>query len=229
MFSLLERTRVVEHLRKPCHGLSLRLNWAFLSFQKIQQGSDDEADFLVVTANGYGKRCAASEFRVGRRGGLGVIATKFKKPKKKTAATTDTSAAAVGDNNAPESAPAKKPRGRTGSACAKAGQHPDRLACLRAVSEADEILLSTTAGVIVRQRASGIPRQSRAATGVLVQRLDDGSTITEVAVVPKSMNSTNSNYGTATTVATAATGSSAAATSSSRSSGSKKSSGGSHT
>lgn len=177
---------------------------------------------------------------MGRRGGLGVIATKFKKPKKKTAATTSiaAAAAAVDDNNkdapeaSPPATPAKKPRGRTGSAGAKAGQHPDRLACLRAVSEADEILLSTTAGVIVRQRASGIPRQSRAATGVLVQRLDDGSTISEVAVVPKSMSSTNSNNGTATNVATATTVttcSSAATRSSSRSSGRQKSTGGSRT
>jgi len=135
---------------------------------------------LVVTANGYGKRCAASEFRVGRRGGLGVIATKFKKPKK-----TDAVAAVAA---APGSPPAKKGRSKGGSAGATAGLTADRLACLRAVSEADEILLSTTAGVIVRQRASRIPLQSRSATGVLVQRLDGGSTITEVAVVPRSMS-----------------------------------------
>lgn len=169
----------------------------------------------MVTANGYGKRCAASEFRVGRRGGLGVIATKFKKPKKKA----PTPAAPVATTAADADTSAKKPRGRMGSASAKAGQHPDRLACLRAVSEADEILLSTTAGVIVRQRASGIPRQSRAATGVLVQRLDDGSTITEVAVVPKSMSSSSSNSSTTAITATS-TSSAAAGKSSSRSSGS---------
>lgn len=150
------------------------------------QGGGDEADFLVVTANGYGKRCAASEFRVGRRGGLGVIATKFKKPQKANAVA----AAAVAAAAAPP--PGKKPRSKGGSAGAKAGLVADRLACLRGVSEADDILLSTTAGVIVRQRASRIPRQSRSATGVLVQRLDGGSTITEVAVVPRSMSAASS-------------------------------------
>jgi DNA gyrase subunit A len=38
------------------------------------------ADLLVVTTDGYGKRSALSEFRPQNRGGIGLIATKFKKP-----------------------------------------------------------------------------------------------------------------------------------------------------
>lgn len=37
---------------------------------------------------------------------------------------------------------------------------------------------------MVRQRVSEIPRQSRSATGVVLQKLDKGETITEVAFVP---------------------------------------------
>lgn len=38
------------------------------------------ADLLVVTSDGFGKRTALSEFRPQNRGGLGLICTKFKKP-----------------------------------------------------------------------------------------------------------------------------------------------------
>jgi DNA gyrase subunit A len=38
--------------------------------------------------------------------------------------------------------------------------------------------------VIVRMRADAIPQQSRAATGVRLQRLDAGDRLTEVVLVP---------------------------------------------
>ncbi|MDD3150337.1 MAG: DNA topoisomerase (ATP-hydrolyzing) subunit A, partial [Candidatus Gastranaerophilales bacterium] len=41
---------------------------------------DYVADLLVVTTDGYGKRTPISEFRPQNRGGIGLIATKFKKP-----------------------------------------------------------------------------------------------------------------------------------------------------
>ncbi|MDD3419694.1 MAG: DNA gyrase subunit A [Candidatus Gastranaerophilales bacterium] len=40
---------------------------------------DRDADLLVVTSDGFGKRTPMSEFRPQNRGGLGLIATKFKK------------------------------------------------------------------------------------------------------------------------------------------------------
>eukprot|EP00614_Pseudopedinella_elastica_P000294 CAMPEP_0172602244 /NCGR_PEP_ID=MMETSP1068-20121228/22417_1 /TAXON_ID=35684 /ORGANISM="Pseudopedinella elastica, Strain CCMP716" /LENGTH=907 /DNA_ID=CAMNT_0013403533 /DNA_START=29 /DNA_END=2752 /DNA_ORIENTATION=- len=112
--------------------------------------ADPAADLLVVTRGGMGKRVALSDFGAKRRGGLGMIATKFKANKG-----------------------------------GKAFEDGDGLACLRACFEADEIMLSTTSGVIVRQKVGNIPRQGRAATGVRVQRLDERATITEVALVPE--------------------------------------------
>jgi DNA gyrase subunit A len=41
---------------------------------------NQEADLLVVTNDGFGKRTAISEFRPQNRGGIGLICTKFKKP-----------------------------------------------------------------------------------------------------------------------------------------------------
>ena len=39
---------------------------------------DYDADLLVITSDGFGKRSKISEFRTQNRGGMGLIATKFK-------------------------------------------------------------------------------------------------------------------------------------------------------
>jgi DNA gyrase subunit A len=60
----------------------------------------------------------------------------------------------------------------------------DQLAALRIVNENDEIILITNRGIIIRQAVNAISCQSRAATGVRVQRLDDDDRISAVALVP---------------------------------------------
>ena len=45
-------------------------------------------------------------------------------------------------------------------------------------------LLVTERGVIVRTNADKISQQSRSATGVKLQRLDDGDHLSEVVLVP---------------------------------------------
>ncbi|MEL6223726.1 MAG: DNA gyrase subunit A [Cyanobacteria bacterium J06627_8] len=60
----------------------------------------------------------------------------------------------------------------------------DCLAALRIVGEQDEMILVTTRGVIIRQVVNAISCQSRMATGVYVQRLDDDDAIAAVALVP---------------------------------------------
>jgi len=49
---------------------------------------NQSADVLIVTTDGYGKRSAVSEFRPQNRGGIGLIATKFKKPTSRVTAIT---------------------------------------------------------------------------------------------------------------------------------------------
>jgi DNA gyrase subunit A len=58
----------------------------------------------------------------------------------------------------------------------------DKMSCFCIVKEEDEILVNTAKGVMVRQKVSKIPSQGRAATGVVVQRVDDGDHITSVSV-----------------------------------------------
>jgi DNA gyrase subunit A len=47
-----------------------------------------------------------------------------------------------------------------------------------------QVVLSTQRGTIVRQLVKDIPVQSRTATGVRVQRLDEGNSLLSVAVLP---------------------------------------------
>ncbi|MGB7417444.1 MAG: DNA gyrase C-terminal beta-propeller domain-containing protein, partial [Thermosynechococcaceae cyanobacterium] len=66
----------------------------------------------------------------------------------------------------------------------KGKQKQDQLATLRVVNAEDELMLVTSRGVIIRQAAIDISSQSRSATGVRVQRLDEDDFIAAVALVP---------------------------------------------
>jgi DNA gyrase subunit A len=60
----------------------------------------------------------------------------------------------------------------------------DKLATLQIVNHEDEIMMVTNRGIIIRQAVDAISIQSRSATGVRVQRLDEDDAITGVAIVP---------------------------------------------
>jgi DNA gyrase subunit A len=60
----------------------------------------------------------------------------------------------------------------------------DTLVGLKVLGAGEELLLVSERGVIVRMQADAIPQQSRAATGVRLQRLDAGDRLAEVVLVP---------------------------------------------
>ena len=60
----------------------------------------------------------------------------------------------------------------------------DELVGLRVLGKGEELLLVSERGVIVRTSADKISQQSRAATGVRLQRLDQGDRLSEVVLVP---------------------------------------------
>ncbi len=66
----------------------------------------------------------------------------------------------------------------------KSRKTQDRLATLQIVNHEDEIMMVTNRGIIIRQVVDAISIQSRSATGVRVQRLDEDDAITGVAIVP---------------------------------------------
>ena len=55
---------------------------------------------------------------------------------------------------------------------------------MKVLGEGEELLFVTEKGVIVRTNADKISQQSRA-TGVKLQRLDDGDNLSEVVLVPR--------------------------------------------
>jgi DNA gyrase subunit A len=119
----------------------------------MEAESDDDSDeevndskkqgpwILVVTTGGYGKRVPVNMFRLQRRGGMGIIATKFRKKN-------------------------------------------DTLVGLTMVTDGEELMIVTNRGIIIRQATDAISIQSRPASGVRLQRLDDANEIVAIAVVP---------------------------------------------
>ncbi|MGB3403582.1 MAG: DNA topoisomerase (ATP-hydrolyzing) subunit A [Microcoleaceae cyanobacterium] len=65
----------------------------------------------------------------------------------------------------------------------------DKVVGLQVVNDQDELMLITSRGIIIRQAINAIPTQSRSATGVRVQRLDQLDAIAAVALVPPSEES----------------------------------------
>jgi DNA gyrase subunit A len=66
----------------------------------------------------------------------------------------------------------------------KSKKGKDQVAALRIVNDSDELMIITNRGIIIRQAVSAISTQSRTATGVRVQRLDEDDSIVAVALVP---------------------------------------------
>ena len=60
----------------------------------------------------------------------------------------------------------------------------DELVGLRVLGKGEELLLVSERGVIVRTSADKISQQARAATGVRIQKLDNGDKLSEVVLVP---------------------------------------------
>merc|ERR1711934_311495 len=60
----------------------------------------------------------------------------------------------------------------------------DELVGLQVLGEGEELLLVSEKGVIVRTSADAVPQQSRAATGVRLQKIDKGDRLADVVLVP---------------------------------------------
>ncbi len=62
----------------------------------------------------------------------------------------------------------------------------DELIAIHVVNQGEQIMIVTNRGIIIRQSADAISPQSRNATGVRVQRLDEDDSIAAVALIPPS-------------------------------------------
>lgn len=75
-------------------------------------------------------------------------------------------------------------RAGMGLVAIKFRQAQDQLAALQVVNAEDELIMVTNRGIVIRQAVNAISHQSRMATGVRVQRLDNDDSIVAVALVP---------------------------------------------
>jgi DNA gyrase subunit A len=57
------------------------------------------------------------------------------------------------------------------------------IAAARAVSPGDEVLITSSDGIVIRQSADSISRQKRDSTGVRVMNLEAGAELTSVDLV----------------------------------------------
>ncbi|WP_269625177.1 DNA gyrase subunit A [Prochlorococcus marinus] len=75
----------------------------------------------------------------------------------------------------------------------------DELVGLRVLGKGEELLLVSERGVIVRTSADKISQQSRAATGVRIQKLDNGDKLSEVVLVPPEQSNDDEEKESSTT------------------------------
>jgi len=86
-------------------------------------------------------------------------------------------------------------RAGMGLRCMKFRRDGDVLVGLKVLGAGEELLLVSERGVIVRMQADAIPQQSRAATGVRLQRIDTGDRLAEVVLVPPALEGEEAELG----------------------------------
>ncbi|KAL9183740.1 hypothetical protein ACHAXT_004596 [Thalassiosira profunda] len=166
-----------------------RLNWC--------EKCTDADDILVGSTRGQASRFTASSLRSTARTSRGVKSMTLKKgdtiaDMNILSSTLDESLLVVTKEGYGKRVKTSEFRqtARGGSGVIaikfKSGRVNDRVSTMRVVKEDDEILLITSQGVIVRQKVADISCQGRAATGVLVQKVDvlAGDSISTVSIVP---------------------------------------------
>lgn len=135
-----DELRAMGRTARGVTAMKMRNNDEIVDISFIPEGQDRDA--LIVTNDGFGKRTHMVEFRTQKRGGMGVISTKFKNER-------------------------------------------SRVANLMSVMPEDELMIVSSLGVVVRLKAEEISRQSRMATGVRLQNLDEADHVASVTkIVP---------------------------------------------
>ena len=76
-------------------------------------------------------------------------------------------------------------RGGKGVACQKVTEQTGKVASIASVSDEDDVMLMTDAGIMIRIHADGISSYSRTAKGVRIMRLDEGSSIVRFTIVER--------------------------------------------
>ena len=121
---------------------------------------------LVVTEKGYGKCVPVDSFRLQSRGGKGATVMKFK------------SKAGGGGKAQRDSSNSTSKNGGSGGAL-----QADAISNIRLCAASDEVVISTSKGIVIRQRIGAISVQKKQATGVLLQSIPAEDHIISVDIV----------------------------------------------
>ncbi|MEW5818581.1 MAG: DNA gyrase subunit A [Cyanobacteriota bacterium] len=130
-----DQLRPLGRTARGVTAIKLRKGDSIVGCDVIPRNHD--GDLLIITTDGYGKRTKLSQFRPQNRGGIGLIALKFK-------------------------------------------SMSSRVITILVVKGESEIMISSRNGVVTRQVCESISRQSRTATGVNIQSLDDDDYVAAV-------------------------------------------------
>lgn len=165
-----------------------RLNWCHIC--------RDDSDILIGTSGGRATRYQSTKVAPTGRTSKGVIAMKLKEGDRiadmnvisgdSTEDVLIVTARGFG-KRVPATEFRPQSRGCLGVKAMnfKRQYDNDQISCLRTVaSDSDEIMVITSGGIMVRQEVSKIAKQSRTGTGVVLQKLDDGDSISSVSIVP---------------------------------------------
>jgi DNA gyrase subunit A len=156
----------------------------------VRQTSGD-SDLMMFTANGQGIRFSETDARPLGRASQGVRGIRLREDDTVVAAAVADEAEDVlllttggYGKRTKMSAFRTQKRGGLGIKAMKLTKVRGLVATARAVMPTDEVVVTSSDGIIIRSEAKTISRQGRDATGVKVMNLAQGATLTALAIAP---------------------------------------------
>jgi DNA gyrase subunit A len=154
------------------------------------RATSGDGELLMFTRNGQGIRFSEEDVRPMGRDTQGVRGIKLRQGDQVVAAASGDdgeyvlllSTGGYGKRTRLEEFPMQK-RGGIGVKAMKLTRVRGNIAAARAVNDGDEVLLTSTGGIVIRTSADSISRQKRDSTGVKVMNLAAGAELSDVALV----------------------------------------------
>lgn len=152
--------------------------------------TNGESDLMMFTANGQGIRFDEEDVRPTGRASQGVIGIRLKNDDDRVvAAAVEDEAEDVlllttggyGKRTKMENFRIQK-RGGSGVKAMKLTKTRGLIAAARGVRDTDEVVVTSSDGIVIRQAAKSISRQGRDTTGVKVMNLAEGASLSALAV-----------------------------------------------
>jgi DNA gyrase subunit A len=154
--------------------------------------TNGESDLMMFTANGQGIRFDESDARPLGRASQGVRGIRLREGDRVVAAAVADEAEDVlllstggYGKRTKMSAFRTQKRGGLGIKAMKLTKVRGSIATARAVTDTDEIVVTSSDGIVIRSAAKSISRQGRDTTGVKVINLAAGATLSALAIAPK--------------------------------------------